>query len=71
MSEDREALARERVELDRRYREYIATHGFNYREFVDPSPGSFIDLYKRRTAEIDAVLAPELKGPGEEPDTDT
>ena len=68
MSTDKEALIQERIELDRQYREYIARHGFNYREFIDPSPGSFIDLYKRRTAELDAILAPGLERPGEEPE---
>ncbi len=66
MSDHKEALTQERLELDRQYREYIAKNGFNYREYIAPSPGSFTDRYKRRAAEIDAVLSPELKGSGED-----
>ena len=53
-------LVKERAELQREYREYIAKNGFDYKEFVNPSPGGFYEKYKKRTKEIDDVLAPEL-----------
>ena len=65
MNNDREALTQERLELDLKYREYIARHGFNYREYIAPSRGSFTDRYKQRIAAIDAVLSPALKDPDE------
>ncbi|SCZ52633.1 hypothetical protein [Thiohalomonas denitrificans] len=68
MSDHREELMRERLELAEQYRDYIAQNGFNYREYITPSPGSFTERYKRRSAAIDAVLAPELRDPGEEPE---
>lgn len=53
-------LVKERAELQREYREYIAKNGFDYKEYVTPEPGSFMEKYKNRTHEIDQTLAPEL-----------
>lgn len=60
MSQDKKALIEERINLQNEYRDYLAKNGFNYEEYLTPPPGSFYERYKRRTAEIDAVLAPEL-----------
>jgi len=61
MSENRDALAKERLQLQNEYREYNARNGFDYRAYLNPPPGHFYQRYKQRIAEIDAVLAPELK----------
>ncbi|RCX28324.1 hypothetical protein [Thioalbus denitrificans] len=61
MSVDKVALIRERIELQNAYREYVAQNGFDYQEYVCAQPGSFYHTYKTRLAEINAVLAPELK----------
>lgn len=60
MDQDREALVRERTELNQQLRDYFATHGFSYRDYLDPSPDSWLAQYHARIAEIDAVLSPEL-----------
>ncbi|KPJ91822.1 MAG: hypothetical protein AMJ53_10655 [Gammaproteobacteria bacterium SG8_11] len=49
------------LKLQKEFRDYIAKHGFDYAEFSSPSPGSFYADYRKRKAEIDAVIAPELK----------
>ena len=54
-------LVKERAELQHEYREHIAKNGFDYREYVNPPPGSFMEKYKQRTYEIDQTLAPELQ----------
>lgn len=61
MSQDRDALIRERIELQNAYRDYVARNGFDYSEYVSPPPDSFFDRYRRRVAEINAVIAPALR----------
>ncbi len=58
---EKEALIRERIELQNAYRNYVAQNGFNYQEYLSPAPGSFYDTYRRRLEEINTVLAPALK----------
>lgn len=60
MSEDRAALIKERLALQKEYRDYVAKNGFSYQEYVAPPAGSFVEKYHKRLAEIDAVLSPEL-----------
>lgn len=61
MSAEKEALGRELAELQKAYQEYIAKNGLDYREYLNPPPGSFLEKYKKRKAEIDAVIAPPLQ----------
>jgi len=49
------------LKLQKEFRDYIAKHEFDFAEYSSPSPGSFYADYKKRKAEIDAVIAPELK----------
>ena len=61
MSTQTETLSKERIQLQNEYREHIAKNGFDYMQYLNPPAGSFYEKYKTRLAEIDAVLAPELK----------
>jgi len=61
MSENHADLVKERLELQRALQEHFSKDGFNYREYVSPPTGSWIEHYRHRLKEIDAVLAPELQ----------
>jgi hypothetical protein len=60
MSQDKKALIEERIKLQNEYRDYLAKNGFDYEEYLTAPPGSFYERYRKRLAEIDAVLSPEL-----------
>jgi hypothetical protein len=64
MSAELEA-AQELAELQRAYAVHNREHGFNYAEYVNPPPGSFVEHYKRRCAELTKQLGARPLNDGE------
>lgn len=56
MSENLVETCNELGNLQREYRDYVAKNGFDYQEYVNPKPGSFMERYKARLAELNSAL---------------
>lgn len=61
MSVDKAALSKELAELQKAHQEYVAQNGPDYRKYINPPPGSYLEKYRQRKKEIGAVLSPELR----------
>jgi len=58
--DDKTAVA-EHIKLQNEFLAYVKKNGFDYAEYCNPKPGSWMDNYRKRYVEITSVIAPELK----------
>ncbi|PKM43920.1 MAG: hypothetical protein CVV05_13840 [Gammaproteobacteria bacterium HGW-Gammaproteobacteria-1] len=52
MSGNIDAIKKEMIQLEADYLAHVNKHGFSYREYSNPPPGSFMEKYKKRMAEL-------------------
>ncbi len=52
MSGNIDAIKKEMIQLEADYTAHVNKNGFSYREYSNPSPGSFMEKYKKRMAEL-------------------